>query len=88
MSDEKKAQLSLSYFKIEDSFFLKDLLDFCGIHAANCESNEINLARKEGRRSVGLYLLTLLHLYNKKAYREVLDINESVKNAPKTKGEI
>jgi hypothetical protein len=38
----------------------EDLLRFCGVWSPNLADNEIDLARNEGRRMAGLYILHML----------------------------
>lgn len=38
----------------------EDLLRFCGVWSPNVATNHLDMARNEGRRIVGLYILQML----------------------------
>lgn len=50
--DDLKAVLST----VEGKRFVWRVLEFCGIHSDSFDTNALQMARKEGKRSIGLFL--------------------------------
>jgi len=63
MSEEKTkpkvSDLELAY-RHTPMAVREDLLRFCGVWSPNLADNQIDMARNEGRRIVGLYILHML----------------------------
>lgn len=69
MSKSQVSELELAY-RGTPMVVREDLLRFCGVWSPNLAVNELEMARNEGRRLVGLYILQMLgeiHLPQKEA---------------------
>lgn len=63
MSKEPRpSELELAYRGVlnGNTQVLEDLLRFCGVWSPNLASDSLEMARNEGRRLVGLYILQML----------------------------